>query len=363
MSEARGRIARLADEPEPVYFAKPGGVYTRLDGSRGTGRLGTLKLVRKCGRADFFCAVTECYLCGASLGLADELRSVRQLFWGIELVECRMCGLVQKRERANEELLAQIYRGGYSNFVAPGLADVRQTFGPRLRRLGRTQGRLLDIGCGNGGFALAARDYGFDAVGVDPFLPREAEALNVPLFREDILASDSRERLGLFDVVTLWAVWEHLTRPFDVLLAASQALAPRGRLVLNSPNGSSLHATRLSSWYMATLIEHLHFLNPRSCCTLAQRLGLELVSMRRCGVPFPLGGREPGAVGQGLNKQAQSFLLGQEYESASGSPGPRSRKSSFAARVSGHPVVGRIAREALALLPIGDHLEIILERV
>src|SRR5690606_1831327 len=159
---------------------------------------------------------------------------------------------------------------------------------------------------------------------------------------------EARAQLGTFDVVTLWAVWEHLVNPVEMIRAAASLLRTGGRLVLNSPNGESLHARLQSNWYMATLLEHLHLLTPQACRELARLTGLQVVNLRRCGTPYPLGSRGSGAAGQGLNHESLSFLMGVPLPALGEVQSKQaSMKNRLVRTLTQHKVLGSAARSLL----------------
>jgi SAM-dependent methyltransferase len=148
----------------------------------------------------------------------------------------------------------------------------------RLRELdGLAPGRLLDVGSGKGAFLAAARDAGWDALGVE-YAPEAAEAARAT-FGVDVIVGDFLEvrQLGTFDVVTMWHVLEHLTNPMGALAHAAESLKPGGRLLVSVPNLDSLQA-RLGGddWFHLDLPRHLFHFTPRSLTTLVERAGFRV---------------------------------------------------------------------------------------
>lgn len=101
---------------------------------------------------------------------------------------------------------------------------------PRGRQL-----RLLDIGCGNGGFLQVARDAGWLTFGVepDPVARRHAEAAGHEV-RPHI--SDWNGSEQTFDAITMSHVIEHVHEPVGLLTTASSLLCPGGHLFVETPN-------------------------------------------------------------------------------------------------------------------------------
>ncbi len=106
----------------------------------------------------------------------------------------------------------------------------------------RTGGRLLDIGCGFGFSADAAKRLaGWTAIGVEPSTWGRlgAEALGLEIIgdfidRSHVIASQR------FDVVHASEVIEHVPDPVDFLTFLGELLSLDGVLVVTTPNGSAL---------------------------------------------------------------------------------------------------------------------------
>ena len=103
-------------------------------------------------------------------------------------------------------------------------------------------GALLDIGSGRGEMAVTAKRRGWKVTSLEPS-PVMAKAL-----RESGLevAEQKVESLtgmdGIFDVVILAAVLEHLYNPAEAVAAVSRLLRPGGIFYLDVPNEDGLYA-------------------------------------------------------------------------------------------------------------------------
>ena len=314
---------------------------------------------------DFMVRVKVCPLCARLVAPCRPLFYVNQFFWRILVVECDQCHLVFKTAQITESALAVVYQAGYSNFAQSESQESLATVHPRLSRLGPpNQRRHLDIGCGAGLFVMAAREAGFESYGIDPFLPDINAKLKNWVRKGDIRQSHFRASLGRFELVTLWAVWEHLREPLATVRAALEVLAPGGLLILNCPNGASLHAVlRGSNWYMATLVEHFTFLTPDACEYLTKVAPVRVQRLRHCGAMFPAGTGCSGPDAQGLNSVALSQLFsGIRPDELTGMASKhdlaRSRFRARAMSIVRKPIIANLVRKFLTATGVGDHLEV-----
>ena len=119
----------------------------------------------------------------------------------------------------------------------------------RHLRKENTKKRLLDVGCGNGGFLLLARSAGWDVVGVDP----DSEAVEAARIQDLDVRLGGVEALDpsieQFDTITLSHVIEHVHQPVEVLQACHRLLRPGGFLWIETPNiASQGHRLFDASW-------------------------------------------------------------------------------------------------------------------
>lgn len=110
------------------------------------------------------------------------------------------------------------------------------------KRLG-LQGRLLDVGSGDGRFLMRAAEYGWrgDLTGLE-FNPDMAGRREGRYKIELAPIEEFVERPGQasFDVVTIYDVLEHLAEPAKSLSSIVKLIAPGGHLVVTVPNEDRL---------------------------------------------------------------------------------------------------------------------------
>lgn len=101
------------------------------------------------------------------------------------------------------------------------------------------KGRLMDVGCGSGGFLQLASQLGWACSGLelDPAAARAARkfGLHIEEGSYDLLTAYPEG----FDCIVCSHVLEHVHSPLDMLDKLYQALKPGGVLLLSTPNAQS----------------------------------------------------------------------------------------------------------------------------
>jgi 2-polyprenyl-3-methyl-5-hydroxy-6-metoxy-1,4-benzoquinol methylase len=141
------------------------------------------------------------------------------------------------------------------------------------------QARFLDVGCGNGSFLAAMRDFGWDVVGVEPDTKAVAVARND--FGLDVKVGtleDVRFPTGVFDVVRMNHVIEHLPDPIHTLRECYRVLRPGGRLVIYTPNIASWgHRFGFqNAWLCLDPPRHLNLFSARTLKLIAERVAFRV---------------------------------------------------------------------------------------
>jgi 2-polyprenyl-3-methyl-5-hydroxy-6-metoxy-1,4-benzoquinol methylase len=249
--------------------------------------------------------------------------SAREVFAcdGARVVRCLSCGL-ERAERYPDldQEEARIYPAAYFERAVVEEARRSAIFQELLAdlevRLGR-QGRLLDVGAGEGQLVRAALERGWLAEGTDV----SSAAVEFMRQRYGLIAHHGEvERLGLpaaaFDVVVMSHALEHVRDPGSTLAAVRERLVPGGLLRVEVPNlaGLSARAKNLQSRFGLkrdplkhySTGHHFWFFTPRTLALTIEAAGFErpllLAPARQWGVR--------GGGLQFLNAVYQRFLWG-----------------------------------------------------
>lgn len=206
---------------------------------------------------------------------------------------CLDCGVVYVFPVPSPNELAEIYQDrNYYSKARPKQGEAVPHVARRLQYIEsmvEQPGSLLDIGCADGYFMLAARKRGWRTVGVEQSnhtarFGREKynlEIINSSLERADLPSA-------AFDVITLWGVIEHVPQPKAFLQTAAQLLKPNGLLCLVTNNTDGWMG-RLMRDKFPFLIppEHLCLFPVRTLCRIFDELDMQIVRIETYDVVTP----------------------------------------------------------------------------
>ncbi len=226
--------------------------------------------------------------------------------WGVAtknvtIWECPVSGLRFREAKPIEEL-KEYYVAEYHEKMTGGqrasprglaYRKENETRVDHLQRYVPT-GRVLDVGCSQGDFALAMNRAGLEAHGLD--ISPEACKTSKAVLGDDHVYCGTLEELapGLrsqFSAVTMMDVIEHCSNVVELLCSIHDVLQPEGILFLRTPTLSSpfhlvgnlsyrlslgLYKTALFKLYHA---EHLYFFNEPSIRTLLDDCGFDTLEI------------------------------------------------------------------------------------
>jgi 2-polyprenyl-3-methyl-5-hydroxy-6-metoxy-1,4-benzoquinol methylase len=157
------------------------------------------------------------------------------------VVRCKKCGLVYVNPRPTEEEIHAFYP---KEFYSVDLDAETLLEGKREQLEMKYQfvkdlpaGRLLDVGCMKGEFMFFMQRLGWNVQGID-FSTKPPNVFGLNILYGDLAAAGYAERS--FDLITLWAVLEHVYQPRKILSEVHRLLKPGGTAILLVTNFSSL---------------------------------------------------------------------------------------------------------------------------
>jgi len=222
--------------------------------------------------------VHECdpvILYGAASGIRDTQH----------LVTCLDCGMIYESPRYPSEIIIK----GYS---ASKEADHDSQYKMRVLSFYRalkksakhipSQGaKILDIGTAGGAFLDAAKEFGYNAYGMEPSkdLVERGKARGLQIEQGTI--EDHCFEHHSFDMVTLWDVIEHLPDPKFALNEIRNLLKPNGVLLINFPDIGTWQAKLAGKKFWWILSVHLHHFSKTTLRDICQRTGFEAFHFQR----------------------------------------------------------------------------------
>ena len=202
----------------------------------------------------------------------------------IDVLQCNTCGLVRLSEVMDEP--DEFYRdSGMRDGCVESLGKLRlETKDDDERRFRFTEKmitnkRVLDFGCGDGGYLLRAQNVARSACGIELEKPVR-EALQAEGFRCHERIKDA----GEVDVVTMFHVLEHLPDPVTALREIVDHIAPDGMLIVEVPNADDA----LLSLYQCDAFAdftywkcHIYLYTMDTLRLLVKKAGLKVKFMRQ----------------------------------------------------------------------------------
>ncbi len=175
------------------------------------------------------------------------------------------------------------YGTGGKKFIKPierFINFFRNLKAKRYSRLLHKKGKVLDIGCGNGGFLKSLSKhkelclYGSELQGKSA--QRAAQHKNIKL-NIGPFSRQAYHNLS-FDMITLFHVFEHLSNPSHTLEDIDYLLKEGGYLVMSFPNIDSYQSRLFKGmWLHLDPPRHVFFFTPKDFKTLMRSKGYTIV--------------------------------------------------------------------------------------
>jgi ubiquinone/menaquinone biosynthesis C-methylase UbiE len=192
----------------------------------------------------------NCNLCGANN--YDLLVVGKDQLFGSEerfnIVKCKECDLIYLNPRPKETEITKYYPSqclrinipDFILYLKTWIAVKRDIF--RLKKVVPKNGRILEIGFGNGEYLAGLRDTGgFEVTGVEISkynVERARERFNLNVTLGTIFDANFED--NYFDLVIIRHALEHLYDPSATLIEIHRVLKKNGKLFFVVPNHDSL---------------------------------------------------------------------------------------------------------------------------
>jgi SAM-dependent methyltransferase len=236
----------------------------------------------------------NCNLCG--LDNARVLFSKKDKFGtaenGFNVVECQGCGLLYINPRPSEEEMGRFYPKTYSwketleadSFLTKLVRKLEKGYRYHLLRdevskvvkfTGRSQGKVLDVGCGTGDRLDVFRNKGFETYGVETSDSADyaKDHLKLNVLKGDLFSAKFPR--GFFDIVTLYNVLEHTHDPIKVCQEVQRILKEDGFLIVQVPDKNSLQYKLFKKrWAAFDVPRDLYYFGIETLISMLEKVGL-----------------------------------------------------------------------------------------
>lgn len=243
---------------------------------------------------------------------------------GLVVNLCGRCGLLYVSPRPSDGALGRFYssysrlhgKGDYaSEDYWTGVLNSQNALAksdPRILFL-ISQGinlrgvRVLDVGCGNGSFLLRCRKLGASSViGVEPDEGMAIAAkshLGIEIHAGYL--EDLSQENGLFGLIVLWDVLEHLANPRQVMHLIHERLEPDGVIAALTPNAEGYNTHGIGWTGFRVDYEHMCYYTKEVADFLFQSSNCHLVTATPFGYPVldspSLTGKDQRTIGTSIS--------------------------------------------------------------
>lgn len=186
----------------------------------------------------------NCNLCGSNnykflFSRRDTLYNNSENKFNI--VKCLDCGLVYVNPRPNEESIQSFYPKEYYEVDINRehlLMEKKKVLEAKYDKVKHIKpGRLLDIGCQKGEFLYYMKQKGWEVKGLE-LSPDPPNLFELEIMRGKL--EDAKFPSQYFDMITLWAVLEHVYYPRQMLYEIYRILKPGGKIIILVTNFNSI---------------------------------------------------------------------------------------------------------------------------
>lgn len=217
---------------------------------------------------------------------------------GVRLHRCAACGLVFTDDHGKDIDTSRRYDDFYKNEIGTrfgyGIEYPIRAFrffrALKIKTLFPRARTVLDIGSGRGWMLYYLKKYfGYTRAAGTQIAKNAVEfsrqRLGLEIYDDDLLRLPLEEES--FDLVTMWHVLEHVTRPEAYIARIRELLTAGGRLIVEVPNYASWTRSLTGRYWLGLdLDHHVTFFTPASLANLLERSGFTVRTVRTFSLEY-----------------------------------------------------------------------------
>lgn len=232
-----------------------------------------------------------------------------------QIVQCDQCGYIYANPTWEPDELIEAYETVEDDTYVVERKGRELTSHKRLAHLEQFTGKannrdLLDVGAYIGVFVEAARETGWNAIGVEPsdWAVKQGQSRGVPLIEGTLDSEELQDKR--FDLITIWDVIEHVTDPAAELRKSFALLKPGGMIAVHTMDIDSWTARLMGGRWPWLMSMHIHFFSQRTLSEMLERCGFEILHSRTEGRYLRLGylATRVGGLNHHLGRLAEGIV-------------------------------------------------------
>lgn len=202
------------------------------------------------------------------------------------LVQCKNCNMVFSAKQPDHQELIEFYSNGYdlTRYYSP-ITEKRYKELLEEFEVYKTEGRLLDIGCGYGFFLQTAQEAGWEETGIEITDEAVKACTSKGLRMHHGTLESANFPNDHFDVIVLIETIEHVVDVDKLLKEIHRVLRPGGLVYLSTPNFNALNRYRLKEKYDVVQYPlHLSYFTPNTLKRFFESNGFETKKIISSGI-------------------------------------------------------------------------------
>ena len=145
----------------------------------------------------------------------------------------------------------------------------------------KSNGNILDIGCGTGAFLNTMKTRGWEITGLEPDETARAKAKTFYGIEPQPSINIFNLPYNSYDAITMWHVLEHVHQLHEYIGQLKDMLTDNGKIFIAVPNYTSYDAQHYNAFWAAYDVpRHLYHFSPESMKNLVEQHGLSIKKMK-----------------------------------------------------------------------------------